>query len=99
MKLAALIVAGDMSSEKVAVIAVLVGTPGVELPAVVAGMVSVTLGRVVSSDAPVVKVQTKLLASGTPNVSVAPEVIVAVHIVPAGRLADDVKVATRLAAI
>ena len=43
-----------------------------------AGLVEVTVGAVVSAVAPVVKVQTKLLASGLPARSLAPVVIVAV---------------------
>ena len=99
VKLAPLIVAGAISSENTAVIAVLVPTPVVSPGIVVAGMVIVTLGLVVSGAKPVVNVQTKLLTSLSPVVSVAPVVIVAVQIVLGGRLAAGVKVATRLAAV
>ena len=99
VKLAPLIVAGAISSEKTAVIAVLVGTPVVGPGMVVAGIVIVTLGLVVSGANPVVNVQTKLLTSRSPVVSVAALVIVAVHSVLGGRLAAGVKVATRLAAV
>lgn len=98
VKLDALIVAGAMSSEKVAVTPVLVATPVVGPGLDVAGTVSVTLGRVVSVADPVVNVQTKFAARGTPAVSIAPVVIVAVQIVPAGSGAAGVNVAVRLAA-
>ena len=98
MKLVAVIVAGAISSENVTLIAVPVGTPGVIAGVVVTGVVRVTLGRVVSGTAPVVKVKTKLLANARPVVSVAPVVIVAVQIVLAGRLAIGAKDATRVAA-
>jgi hypothetical protein len=58
VKLLAVSVAGNMSSLKAAVIAVLVVTPGVGPGVVVAGEVTVTDGRVVSGAALVVNVQT-----------------------------------------
>ena len=97
VKLAPLTVEGAISSEKTAETVVLVATPVVGPGAVVAGMVSVTLGRVVSGARPVSKFQIKLLARVRPVVSVAPVVIVAVQRLLAGKLAVGVKVAMRLA--
>ncbi len=57
VKLAAVIVAGAMSSVKAATMAVLVAKPVVGPGSVVAGTVVVTWGRVVSGAAAVVKVQ------------------------------------------
>jgi len=57
VKLVVVNVAGDMSSLKAAVIAVLVVTPDVGPGFVVTGVVTVTDGRVVSGVAPVVKDQ------------------------------------------
>ena len=56
--LAALIVAGAMSSLNTALIAEFVGTPGVTPGVVVAGTVSTTRGLVVSGAAPVVNCHT-----------------------------------------
>jgi hypothetical protein len=53
-----LTVAGAIASVKVAVIAELTGTPVVGPGVVVAGTVSVTPGRVVSAEAPVVNFHT-----------------------------------------
>jgi hypothetical protein len=52
------IVAGFISSLKLATIAVLLGTPGVGPGIVVTGTVNVTRGRVVSDVAPVVNLHT-----------------------------------------
>src|ERR1043166_4308169 len=51
-----------------------------------AGTVAVTMGRVVSRVAPVVKVQTKSVDSGLPARSVAAVVIVAVYVVRGARV-------------
>ena len=98
MKLAAVMVAGAMSSLKTALTEVLVATPAVGPGIDVTGTVRTTLGRVLSGAAPVVNVQTKLPANATPLLSATPVVTVAVHVVLTGRLADGVKIATRLAA-
>ena len=58
-----------------------------------AGTVALTIGRVVSGVAPVVKVQPKLAASALPAKSLAPVVTVAVYAVRGARLAAGVKVA------
>jgi len=58
VKVAAVIVAGFISSLKLATIAVLLGTPGVGPGIVVTGTVNVTRGRVVSDVAPVVNLHT-----------------------------------------
>ena len=58
-----------------------------------AGTVAVTIGRVVSRVAPVVKVQTKLAASALPAKSLAPVVTVAVYAVRGARALAGVKVA------
>jgi hypothetical protein len=62
----ALIVAGAISSVKIALMAVLPGTPVVGPGVEVAGTVSTTRGRVESGAAPVVKRQTYGLSSGSP---------------------------------
>ena len=74
MKFAVVIVAGSIALLKVALTVWLIGTP----VAISVGMVELTVGAVVSVDAPVVKLQTKLVASALPARSVAPVVIVAV---------------------
>jgi hypothetical protein len=61
--------------------------------ALAAGTVEITVGADVFELVPVVKVQTKLLASALPARSVTPIVIVAVYRVLAERLAVGVKVA------
>ena len=99
VKLVPFTVAGAMSSENTAETVVLVATPTVGPGVDVAGIVSVTLGRVVSGAMPVLKVHTKLLTSVRPVVSVAPVVTVAVQSALAGRLAVGVKVAARLGAV
>src|SRR5450759_2888049 len=80
-----MIVAGAISLLNVAVIAVLTNTPVVGPGLVVAGMVLVTVGRVISASRPVVKVHVKALASGRPIVSLAAVVTVAVQSATAGR--------------
>ena len=70
----ALIVEGSIASLKVALMLWLIATPVAALP----GTVELTVGRVVSAVAPLVKLQAKLLASALPNLSRAPVVIVAV---------------------
>jgi hypothetical protein len=68
------IVEGAIAWLKVAVIFLLIGTP----EALLAGLVKVTVGAVAPKVAPVVNLQTKLLASGSPSESVIPVVSVAV---------------------
>ena len=67
-------VKGSIASLKVAAIFWLIVTP----VAALAGTVRITVGAVVSGVAPVVKLQTKLLASALPARSRVPVVIVAV---------------------
>ena len=90
------IVAGFMSSLNVAVIAVLFATA----VAAGAGTVNVTVGRVVSGKAAVVKVHTKLAARPLPARSRAPVVTVAVNWLFGARVAGvlGVKIAVRLVA-
>src|SRR5256885_1576757 len=68
------IVKASIASLKAAAIFWLMATP----VAALAGTVKLTVGAVVSGVAPVVKLQTKLLASALPARSLAPVVIVAV---------------------
>ena len=84
VKVAALIVAGFMTSLNVAEIAVLTATAAAPF----AGTVEMTLGG-----GAVVKVHTKLAASAAPAGSFAPVVMVAVNTVLLGRTAVGVKVA------
>jgi hypothetical protein len=84
VKVAAFIVAGFMDSLNVAEIVVLRATPVAPL----AGTVEMTVGG-----GAVVKVHTKLAASGTPVGSFAPVVIVAVNRVLVARTGDGVNVA------
>ena len=102
VKLVPLRVAAFIASLKVAVTAVLLATP----VAPEAGTVTVTVGRVVSGAAPVVKLQTWLPAAGAtavlparalPDKSVAALVMVAVKRLLAARPPglDGVKVAVR----
>jgi hypothetical protein len=79
-----------MALLKVALSAWLMGTPVAPL----AGTVEITVGFVLSAAAPVVKVQTKLLASAFPERSCAAVVIVAVNRVLAARAVVGVNVAT-----
>jgi hypothetical protein len=81
-----------MGSLKVAVGFVLRATP----VAPFAGVVELTVGRVVSRVVPALKVQTKLLAKALPAKSLTPVVIVAVYRTPAARLLAGVKVAVVL---
>ena len=85
---AAVIVSGSIASLKVAAIFLFSATP----VALFAGSVEVTVGAVVSAVAPVVKLQTKLLASGLPARSLAPVVIVTVKAVLGARWPEGVKV-------
>ena len=74
MKVPGLMVEGSIALSKVALTEASTTTPGVPS----AGFKRVTVGAVVSVVSPVVKVQTKLLASALPDRSVTPVVIVAV---------------------
>jgi hypothetical protein len=71
-------VLGDISLVNTAVIAVLTGTPVVEPVFAVAGTVKVTLGRVKSAVAPVVKFQMNGLSNASPVATLFAPVIVAV---------------------
>jgi hypothetical protein len=84
VKVVALMVAAFMASLKVAEIVVLMGTAVDPLT----GTVEITVGGEA-----VVKVHTKLAASGTPVGSFAPVVIVAVNKVPVARIVVGVNVA------
>jgi hypothetical protein len=86
---AVLIVKGSIGSLKAAVTLWLMATP----VAALAGTVAPTVGAVVSRVAPVVKVQTKSVASALPARSLAPVVTVAVYVVSGARALDGVKVA------
>ena len=87
MKLDALIVVGLMASLRVAAIFWLSGTP----VALLAGFVEMTVGAVGAGT--VLKLQTKLLASGSPCRSVTPALTVAVYRVLGRSNADGVKMA------
>src|ERR1041385_972754 len=88
-KLAVLIVEGSIASLKVVLMLWLIATP----VAALAGSVELTVGRVVSGAAPVVKLHPKLLSSRLPARSFAPVVIVAVNVVRGARSAAGLKVA------
>ena len=92
LKLKALMLVGVISSLKVALSWVLVAAT-----APCAGTCCVTVGGVMSLLEPVTNAHVKLAGRGVPLVSWAPVVTVAVQLVPAGKLAAGVKVATRLA--
>jgi hypothetical protein len=92
VKIAAVIVAGFIASSKAAVIAVLNATP----VALLRGVTAVTVGGVVLATEPVVKLQTKLLASAAPSTVVTPVVIVAVKVEFTARSADGVNVTVAL---
>ena len=92
VKLTALRLEGVISSLKVAISWVLVAAT-----APCAGTCCVTVGRVMSLLEPVTNAHVKLAVRGVPLVSWAPVVTVAVHLVPAGKLAAGVNVAARLA--
>jgi hypothetical protein len=79
-----------MASLNVAVITVLGHTPA----APPGGVTEITVGGGggVHAEVPVVKVQTKLLASALPNGSLAPVLIVAVYKVLSARVLDGVNV-------
>ena len=94
MKLVPEIVAGLMSSLKVAVIAELLGT----VAAFGAGTVNVTVGGVVSTTLAVTKLHTKSVESENPDVSRIAVVSVATHCVLAGSAAAGTSVAARVAA-
>ncbi len=64
-----------------------------------AGAVIVTVGLVVSLVAAVVKLHTRLLASGTPRALCAPVVTVAMHVVLGGRAAFGTSVAVFVAVL
>jgi len=87
VNVAVVIVAAFIGSLKVVEIAWFSGTP----VAPFAGTVEVTVGM-----APVVNLQTKLLASALPAGSLAPVVMVPVNVVLGGRLAAGVNVAVAL---
>ena len=78
VKLAAVIVAADISSLNAALIAVLLGTPVVGPGAVVVGTVKVTLGFVALALEPVVNVHTYGLAIARPVARLVAPLIVAV---------------------
>ena len=84
-----LIVKGFIALLKVALIVWLMATA----PAPLAGTVELTVGRVVSGVAPVVKLQPKSVASALPARSLAPVVTVAVNVVRGARALAGVKVA------
>ena len=95
VKLALIKVLASIASLKVAVILVLSETA--EAPVV--GTFSVTVGRVVSVVSEVENCQTKAVSKDVPLLSITAVVIVALHTAPVGRLADGVKLATRLAGV
>src|SRR5438876_7304310 len=76
LKLAVLIVNGSIASLKVALMVWLIGTAAAALT----GRVALTVGRVVSGAAPVIKLQPKSVASALPAKSLAPIVILAVYV-------------------
>ena len=92
LKVNPVMVAESIGSLKVAVTFWLVATVGARS----AGIVEMTVGATVSEAAPVTKVQTKLLASGTRAALSAPVVIVTVIVVPVGSGALGVKIAILL---
>src|ERR1051326_2502834 len=89
LKLAVLIVKGSIASLKVALIVWLIATAVAPL----AGTGALTVGRVVSGVAPVVKLQLKLVASALPARPLAPVVIAAVYVVRGASALAGVKVA------
>src|SRR6185503_13024760 len=89
LKLAVLMVKGSIASLKVALMVWLIGTA----VAALAGTVALTVGAVVSSVAPVVKLQPKSVASALPARSFAPVVIRAVNVVRGAKALAGVKVA------
>ena len=82
-----------MSSLKLAVIPVLIGTPVLAG----AGTVSTTVGRVVSASAAVMKLQTKALSRAMPVLSCAALLTVATHRLLLGITVVGVNVAMRVA--
>ena len=95
VKLVPEIVAASMLSLKVAVICLLMGT----LPSPAAGAVRITVGRVASASAEVVKLHAKLLARARPVMSFTAVVTVARHKVLGGNVCAGVKVATWVVAL
>jgi hypothetical protein len=92
-KVAALIEDAAIASLNAAVMRVLVGTPD----AASAGSVTVTVGRVTSAEAAVLKVHVKGARNAMPLVFVAAVDIVAWQVVPAGSAEAGVSVAVWLA--
>src|SRR6185503_9116695 len=89
LKLAVLMVKGSIASLKVALMVWLIGTA----VAALAGTVALTVGGIVSSVAPVVKLQLKSAAGALPARSLAPVVIRAVYVVRGARALAGMKVA------
>jgi hypothetical protein len=87
-----LIEAGAISWEKTALMAPLAGTPRVGPGTVVAGVVSVTPGRVLFATLPVLKLQVNGAAIGRPVARLLAPGIVAVYVVWATRLVPAVRV-------
>jgi hypothetical protein len=92
VKLDTLMVAGFMSSLKVALMTVLLATLAVGPGLVVAGTVSTTTGRVVSGVSPVVNFDMKGLAMAKPVAMLLTPVTVIVYIVEGARLVPAVSV-------
>ena len=93
-KVAALTDDAAIASLKAAVMRVLVGTAD----AAFAGKVAMTVGRVTSADAAVMKVHVNGAASAMPLEFVAVAAIVAWHVAPAGSADAGVSVAVMLGA-
>src|SRR5437867_1667048 len=89
LKLAVLIVNGSIASLKVTLMVWLIGTAVAPL----AGTVALTVGRVVSGVAPVVRLQLKSEASALPARSLAPMVAVAVWTALGASVLTGLKVA------
>src|SRR6185503_12289859 len=89
VKVTGVIVRGFNASLKAAVMIWLIGTA----VAALTGTVALTIGRVVSGVAPVVKLQLKPVASALPARSLAPVVTAAVNVVRGARVLAGVKVA------
>ena len=90
VKVAVVIVKGFIALLKVAAMFPPIATP---VAAFAGTVVELTVGAVVSGVVPVVKLQTKAVASALPARSLAPVVIVAVYKVLTARVLDGVKVA------
>src|SRR6185503_10666827 len=91
VKVAELTVKGSIASLKARAILAPMAT---FVAALAGGTVAVTMGRVVSRVAPVVKLQTKSAGSGLPARSLAAVVIVAVYVVRGARMPAGVLVKT-----